>query len=429
MTADLTCPAHRPTVDFDHHHPDYPQKSAEVFRALRTGCPVAWSEQHGGFWVVTRHTDISKIARDPERFSSDFDPDGSGSGYGGVHIPPHPREYGRFVPEECDPPENIALRKMVTPALLSQAVVNSLEPAVTDFVTYCIDRRIESGEIDLVLDLASPVPAMLTRHMLGMPLEGWESWAEPMHELIAQRPGTPRHDAALQGAAALIGDLGPLIAERRAKPGDDIVSRIVSGAVDGAPLSDEVVTSFLFTLIAGGVDTTTSLMGHSFVWLDEHPDDRRRLVEDPALIPIACEEFLRWSSPNNAVARTATADTELDGHLIRQGERVLISFASANRDEEVFDRPEEFILDRAPNKHLAFGEGTHRCLGANIARMEFAVIMREVLRRIPDFKLVPGGAERYPETCVIDGYIEMPATFTPGTKLGVSGPMKGKMPS
>jgi cytochrome P450 len=188
--------------------------------------------------------------------------------------------------------------------------------------------------------------------------------------------------------------------------------------VDGAKLSDETVIGMCNLIIAGGNDTTTSLLSNAFKYLSEHPDQKQWLIDDPSRIPYACEEFLRFYTPTQALARTVTTDVEIGGQHLKRGDRVLLSFASANRDPEVFDRPDEIVLDRWPNKHQAFGLGLHRCLGSNLTRVEFTVVLEEVLRRMPDFVVDGDASHPYETIGIVNGWMDMPATFTPGPREG-----------
>jgi cytochrome P450 len=404
------------------------------------GCPIGWSEQHDGFWVVTSYEHVWQVLRDPETFSSDYDQEGERAGGGGIFIPtrgggwrpqhldddeehsPGANAYGsrsgRLIPVEVDPPDTTKLRRIVMP-FLSPDGVKPLEPNIREYVTRCLNEHIETGSIDLIHDLASAVPAMLTMHMFGLPVDGWERWATPLHNAIAEPEGTPAHALAQQGLAQMRTDIDAVLEERRRHPKDDILGAIAGGTIDGVPLSPNAVHEFVMTVLAGGVDTTTSLLGHTFAWLNDHHDDRQRLIDHPELLDSACEEFLRWSTPNPTVARTATRDVEIGGQLIRKGDRVLVERSSANRDAARFECPNDFKLDRFPNPHMSFGMGVHRCLGSNVTRLEFNVVVGEVLRRIPDYHLVPGASVRYPVTGVMDGWKTMPATFRPGVKIAV----------
>jgi cytochrome P450 len=414
--------------DFDHHSPRYLNDADALFREMRETNPIGWSEQHGGFWVVTRYEDAWNVLTDTETFSSDFDLDGERNGGGGIFIPTRgPGGFGaaadhttsgRLIPLEVDPPDTQTKRRVVMRFLAPDAV-RGLEDKFRQIVTSLIDNHIESGRLDMCNDLAIPAPTLLTLNMFRAPLTNWQRWASPLHGLNgAETEGTPGHEAAQHGMAAIGRELQELIAERRANPGDDILSAIVHATVDGVPFSDEEAQEFALTVLAGGVETTTSLLLHTFAWLDQHDEDRKRLIADFSLLPSACEEFLRLSTPNQTVARTVTRDVVVAGKQMKAGDRVLVCRSSANRDEAVFPRPYECELDRFPNRHMSFGMGAHRCLGSTLARMEFRVAMEEVLTRVPDFKIDWEGTRRFPDVGVMDGYVTMAASFTPGPRVG-----------
>jgi cytochrome P450 len=254
-------------------------------------------------------------------------------------------------------------------------------------------------------------------HTFGVPLTDPQRWAAPLHGILGEEVGSPAHEAAQHGMAALGRELQGLIAERRARPSNDILTAIVHATVNGKAYSDEEAQEFALTVLAGGVDTTTSLLVHTFAWLDRHHEDRDRLIADFSLLPSACEEFLRWSTPVQVVGRTATRDVVVNGQQMKAGDRVLVSRLSANRDEEEFPKPYSLELDRFPNRHMSFGMGPHRCVGSTLSRMEFRVAMEEILVRMPDFKIDWEGTQRFPDIGVVDGYLTMPATFTPGPRV------------
>ena len=203
------------------------------------------------------------------------------------------------------------------------------------------------------------------------------------------------------------------VAERRADPTDDILSEIVETEVDGYKPTEEEIVKLLFVVISGGVDTTTALLSNALEFLDRNVDIRQRLIDDPALLPDATEEFLRHFTPVQNVARTVARDVEIDDERLCPGDRVLMSFASANFDEAEFPDADSFVIDRSPNRHLAFGMGKHRCIGAALARNEFQAMLQEVLTRIPDYKIDRSGAVQYPSKGIVNGWIHLPATFTP----------------
>jgi cytochrome P450 len=248
-------------------------------------------------------------------------------------------------------------------------------------------------------------------------LDGWQPYAELFHATIARRPTDPRHQRAVANVPEMLERLRTEADRCRRNPQDDLLSALVRIERDGKPLDDDTVTSVLWNLVGGGLDTTASLTSLTLLHLAEHPEQRRRLTAEPDLLASSTEEFLRYFSVNEQLSRTVGADTELDGQHLRAGDRVLISWLSANRDEATFPRPDEVILDRAPNPHIAFGVGPHRCIGMHIARTTFQALIREVLERIPDYE-VAQPPEYYDGTPLLSGLVSLPVTFTPGRRLG-----------
>jgi cytochrome P450 len=206
---------------------------------------------------------------------------------------------------------------------------------------------------------------------------------------------------------------------RRTAPRDDLLTALVEVELDdGRRLTDDEVTAALWNLVGGGLDTTTSLTSLSLFHLDQHPEDRRRLIDEPSLLDTACEEFLRYFSVNETLTRTVTRDVELGGQQLHRGDHLMLSWLSANRDERAFDRPDEVIVDRDPNRHLAFGVGLHRCIGLHMARTMFKVLLRHVLTRIPDYRVDREATRFYEGNPELNGVVRMPATFTPGAVQG-----------
>ncbi len=287
-------------------------------------------------------------------------------------------------------------------------------------MTECLDRHVESGRIDLVLDVANPVPAAVTLAFVGLPPGDWERFADPLHASAWAPPGSPEKQAAIEAIGQLAGVLRGIVADRRANPRDDLATAVATASIGGGRIELDRAVDILQLVVAGGVDTTTALLANTFVWLSEHPDVRQRLLDEPALMPVAREEFLRYFTPTQATARTADVDVELGGAHVAAGERVLLSWAAANRDPTVFDDPEHVHIDRAPNRHLTFGAGPHRCLGTHFARMIIRVVLEEVLARIPDYVVDTTAAQRYRTIGVINGWVEVPATFAPRPRVGAS---------
>jgi cytochrome P450 len=402
-------------MSYDHHSADYAESAEAIHQELRRSCPVAHSDAHGGFWVVTRYADVVAVSNDEATFSSEHDLTGEGTGFQGVAIPPPPV---RMIPLEVDPPAFNAYRRLLNP-WFAPAAVEQWDQYIRDLVTACLDRTIESGSIDLVLDLANPVPAIVTLAVLGMPTEDWSKYAEPMHTAVYAPPGTPEHDQAAADQLWIVGQLIDAVVDRQLAPRDDVLSSLATGRYeDGSQVSMEDAVAMAYTVMAGGVDTTTALIANALVWLSAHPDIRARVASSPGLIPSAREEMLRYFSPVQAFARTATVDTKIDGCPVDRGERVLLSFASANLDDAIFDDPEDVVIDRPNNRHVAFGAGIHRCLGRHFARHEIDVVLGEVLRRLPDYQVDASRVARYESIGNVNGLIRVPATFTPSARVG-----------
>ena len=405
----------RPTVEFDHTSPEYARDADAITRDLRARCPVAFTEAHGGHWIVTGYESFSRSMRDETTFSSRHESaEGDGIRFGGVNIPEAPYENALL---EMDPPEWNFFRRILNP-LFAPAAVERLKPKLLEFTTACLDRHIESGTIDFVLDLANPVPAQATLAFLGLPLDDWEKYAEPAHEVVYTRPGTPEFTKAVEGQQWMFEAVAVAVAERRRQPRNDNLSSIIGAEIDGRSLTDDEIVSLLGTIINGGVDTTTSLLANAVEFLDRERDVRTRLIDDPALIPGATEEFLRYFSPVQAFARTVARDTELEGEQLRRGDRVLMCFGAVNRDESEFPEADAFVVDRQPNRHVAFGLGKHRCIGSTLARAEFAVMLEQILQRLPDYEIDRSATKRYPSLGIVNGYITMPGRFTPRSRSG-----------
>jgi cytochrome P450 len=406
-----------PVVDVDHHDPDFHDRRREGWAELRR-CPVAFNERYGGFWMVSGHEEVEAVSRDAETFSSaHLREPVDGVTYLGIAGIPRGRSIPTAGIAEVEGPTHLALRRVINTRLVPNAV-GRMRPLMEAAARWFLDQHVESGEIDLVLDYASPVPAVLTMELVGLPLDDWASYSALFHATIAHRPGEPEFDAAVGNIPEMLGRLGEAVAERRADPRDDLLSDLLALEVDGRRLDDDEVRAVLWNLVGGGLDTTTSLTSLSLLHLGRHPDERRRLVGDPSLMTSATEEYLRYFSVNETLTRTVTADVELGGQQLRRGDHLMLSWLSANLDPRVFDDPDEVVLDRAPNPHLAFGSGPHRCIGMHMARAMFQVLVREVLDRIPDYRVDEGATRPYSGNPELNGLVRMPATFTAGPRLG-----------
>jgi cytochrome P450 len=406
----------RIVVDFDQHSPEYQAHYPEISHELRSKCPVTWSEKYGGFWVVTGLDEVAEMYKHPTLFSAVKAVGDPTNVYRGIQIPdPNPYVTAGFL--EMDPPQQLDYRRVMNP-FLSPAAVTQWEPLVREFTHACIDDIIESGHLDFVDDVVNIVPAILTMAMLGLPLADWVIYCDPTHAMVYTPPDSPELPRVQQDLFNMAMRLGQCIGEARADPKPGMIKALIDAEVNGQPLTDEGIIGTLILLIGGGFDTTTAFTSSAWRWLYEHPDERARLMADRSLIDLATEEFLRFFSPSQGDARTVTQQCEVAGYQFSEGDRVLLSFAMPNRDPKHFEDPDVVKLDRFPNRHAAFGLGNHRCIGSNIARMQFKTIMWETLHRIPDYAIDYDGVVRYDTIGVINGYKHMPATFTPGTRQG-----------
>ena len=408
-------------VEFDHHSDEFSRNEQAVNADLRLRCPVAWNEKYGGFWYVTGFDAVAAIARDGEAFAHKYEPNAAdGVNYQGEMGIPRPEGQPPLGIGEVDGPYHLALRRALTP-FFSSGAVEKMRPFMEQSVHWFLDQRIADGAMDLVLDYASPVPAILTMRLMGLPYDNWQLYANLFHSVM-DAPDADAYNKAIAEVPAMIDGLLKFAAARRADPGDDLTSFLVQYDFDGKGLDDNQLIDILWNLIGGGVDTTTSLTALSLLHLGTHPDLRQQLIERPELYRTAADEFLRYCSVNKTLSRTVSRDTELGGQQLRRNDQVLISWFAANHDAREFDRPDDVVLDRAPNRHVAFGLGPHRCIGAPLARVMFEVMVKAVLDRIPDYVVDVDGVQHYSGNPSMTGLGKLPVTFTPGTSLGTSRP-------
>jgi cytochrome P450 len=403
---------------YDRHAPDYRNHFEEITEDLQARCPVAWTETHGGHWVVSGHQEVFDIARRADVLSNDHDVTGERRGYKGITIPSVEGRDTRGGFLEMDPPEQRHYRQALNP-YLSPAAVARWRPVVDELVRASLDEKIESGAIDFVDDLANIVPAVLTLAMMGLPLKDWPIYCEPAHAQVYTPPDSPDMPRVMQQSGEMHNRLQAAIPEIREHPRPGMIDALVRATINGETPNDTEITGVLGLLIGGGFDTTTALTAHSLEWLSEHPDERERLSrERDTLLDSATEEFLRFFTPAPGDGRTISADCEIAGTSFREGERLWLSWAMANRDATVFPEPNAIDLGRTGNRHTSFGLGIHRCIGSNVARMTFKRMLLAVLDRMPDYVCDPAGAVHYPTIGVIQGMQHLPATFTPGPRLG-----------
>ncbi len=409
-------------VAFDHRSPEWLADRHAHNADYRRRSPVVWNPSYGGFWFVTGYEEVAAVARDSATFTPFYSEDTSdGLSYIGIMgVPRRPGTPSAGI-AEADGALHVALRRVLNPYLLP-AAVNSYRPFVQQLTTWLVDQRIGTGAMDLVHDLTSPVPGVVTMLLLGLPPESGELYGSVFHALSAHNEDEPEHAAAQVRLAEILGETFAVALDRRLNPKQDILSELATMQVDGRSLANEDVISVMFNLIGGGLDTTTSLTSLALHHLEAHPDLRARLAANPDLLGPACEEYLRWTSVNETLTRTCTADTELGGQYIKRGDVVMISWLGANFDPVIFDRPDDVEIDRAPNPHLAFGVGAHRCIGMHLARMLFPVMVKEVLSRLPDYVVDHAATAFYAGNPLLTGVVSLPVTFTPGPPVGAARP-------
>jgi cytochrome P450 len=362
-----------------------------MYRALRDLDPVHHvvpENPDHDYWVLSRHADIFTAARDHETFSS---AQGLTVTYNELELiglqdnPPMVMQ---------DPPVHTEFRKLVSRGFTPRQV-EAVEPKVREFVIERIERLRANGGGDIVTELFKPLPSMVVAHYLGVPEQDrdqFDGWTEAI--VAANSVGFGALASVGDAIGSMMGYFTELIERRRSEPGDDTVSHLVAAGVgaDGDIAGTLSVLAFTFTMVTGGNDTTTGLLGGSMPLLAQRPDQRRMLVEQPDLITDAVDEFLRLTSPVQGLARTATRDVELHGKTIPAGRKVLLLYGSANRDERQYG-PDAGELDvtRRPRNILTFSHGAHHCLGAAAARMQARVALTELLSRCPDFEVDEAG--------------------------------------
>jgi cytochrome P450 len=379
---------------------------------------MAFSSAHGGFWVATKYKDVLRIAQDSDSFTSGktFDPV-TKAVQGGAQIPTVPMP--RMVPVETDPPEWNKFRAILNP-LFTPRVAASRRQSAQRFATTLLDRVIEQGHCDVAQEFNRPTPALLTMEMFGLPLHEWHTFSGHIHTLFSLSKTTPFFAEKVGEATGwILRRLAEEVRDRHANPKDDIISYLVKSRIDGEPIDDETIRIICFNVIIGGVDTVNALTSNVLVYLWQNKDERQLLTEKPELIPTAMDEFVRYFTPAHALARTASRDVEVSGQLIEMGDRVLLAYAAANRDPEVFEKPDQVVLTRSPNRHVGFGAGRHHCLGSHQARVTFPVMLTEILTRIPDYEVDIENARRVESVASVNGWINIPISFTPGPRIGL----------
>lgn len=399
MHIDLLSPA-----SFAHGQPH------DQFRWLREHDPVhRHAEPDGpGFWAVTRHRDVRAVGRDARTFSSQptiMIPDATGMDVG-----------DHTMMLTMDPPRHTGYRRLINRSFTPKAA-KAMHGRIAELATRIVDAIAERGACDLVADLAGEMPSFVIAELLGIPLDDGRELYQ-LTETIHAAPESQPQGAGMMAVLNMFNYAAGVYEAKKAEPGDDLSTTLVQGNVDGHALDAIDFNLFFLLLVDAGGDTTRNLVSGGMLALFEHPDQLELLRSDvDRYLPGAIEEMLRWVSPVVYMRRTATRDTVLAGQPIAAGDKVVMYYGAANRDDAVFDEPDRFDITRTPNDHVAFGGGgPHFCLGAHLARVEIDAMFREILRRLPD--LEPAGEAEWLASVFISGPKRMPVRFTPVPAAG-----------
>lgn len=392
----------------------------EMFKVLRAEDPVHWTEEPDGpgFWSVTKLRDLQSVNRDTATYSSEM---GGTQRFNIADQDPDFDTRGKML-IDTDPPKHTRYRRIVNKGFTPR-MIGLLESHLQYRAELIVDNVIERGECDLVNDLAAELPLQAIAEMMGVPQEDRHLLFEWTNTMIGANDPEYTGEAgssseAREAAMQLYVYSNQLAAKRREDPRDDLVTKLINADIDGEALTEEEFDMFMLLLAVAGSETTRTATSHGMQALFDHPDQRDLMMEnlfDDGFIALANEEIVRYATPVLHFRRTAAVDTELRGKQIKAGDKVLIWHASANRDEEVFDDPDRFDLQRDPNEHVGFGGGgAHFCLGANLARAELRIIFREMLSRLPDIR--PTGPAEILRSNFIHGVKHLPVGFTPGER-------------
>jgi cytochrome P450 len=372
-------------TDFDHTHPDYAARAPEIWDELRGTCPVAHSDRFGGVWLPTRHADVAEIAHDTTHFSSE-----------GVIVtdwkPENLAPMGYAPPITSDPPFHAIARRLLLPAFAPKEIAR-WEPSARESCRQLLDEllaKAANGDgtydvIDAATEYAQHIPVRVIADMLGVPQSDGDIFRGIIHRILE----TPGEGIGIEGVPEeerLDTYLTKAIEDHQREKKDDLIGFLLEARLDGEPLSVDHIFGTIALLLIAGIDTTWSAIGASLWHLSQTPADRRRLVDDPDVLIFAVEEFLRFYAPVT-MARIVADEVEIGGTKLGKRDWVLLPFPAANRDPDAFPDADTFVIDRAKNRHVAFGLGIHRCIGSNLARMEMTVAIDEWMKRIPDFEL------------------------------------------
>ncbi len=382
-----------------------------LYRELRTASPVHWNPEPGGpgFWALTRYADVYAVDHDFQNFSSEptimiADPlEGQTGALGEAKMM-----------LMMDPPHHTAFRKLIRSEFTKPAAAEK-DDRLHRLARQIVNEVIEKGECDFVAEVAGEMPSYVIAELMGLPLDDGRELYK-LTEIIHSAPESLPPGAGGEAVGKMFAYAMGVIAEKRARPADDLATRLLTVEVEGRRLTDPEFLLFFLLLVDAGGDTTRNLLSSGLLALDRHPDQRAWLMADlPGRLASAREELLRYTSPVIYMRRTATRDTKVGESDIAVGQKVVMYFGAANRDPEKFEAPDGLDLARTPNEHVAFGGGPHVCLGQHLARLEIDAVLMEVLTRMQDLT-IPAEPEWLAST-FISGPKTMPVTFRPAARL------------
>ena len=384
------------------------------YERLRAESPVH-HDAYDDLWVISRYDDVLHVLRDPATFSS-------AAGMGDLLVGGYlgRRRAPEFVLDlagmrlliASDPPDHTVLRRLVSKAFTPREIM-ALEPRIRALTEAMVDDLIDAGDgADLVTQLAYPLPVIVIAELLGIPGERRDDFKRWSDDLVGALSGTWDPSRGQFSGMEMFMYFSEVVAERTRNPGDDLISLLVTRGRDGGAALDPMeIVMFCALLLIAGNETTTNLIGNGAQALFDHPDQARRLRDDPSLVPDAVEEALRYDAPVQALFRATTAAVRIGDVELPEHARVMVLFASANRDESRFPTADRFVVDRAPNDHLGFGSGIHLCIGAPLARLEARIVAETMLRRIR--RLEPTGEPSRVDSFILRGFTRLPVRAVP----------------
>ena len=370
-------------TDFDHGDPKYNRHAHAIWAELRDKCPVAHSDRYGGTWLPVTHDYVREIAYDTENFTSR-------AVVVSTVVPEDPAPIGGAPPITSDPPFHHEARRLVLPPF-SPKKIAEWEPEIRRLCNELLDKMEAEAKggltVDAAIEYAQHIPVNVIARMLGFPLADDELFREFVHDILENINGDP--EERIRSFERIDAYLKAQIDDHVANPRDDLTGYLLDVELGGEKLPHEMVGGFILLLLVAGIDTTWSAIGSSLWHLATYANDRQRLVNEPELMATAIEEFLRAYAPVT-MARLVAKDHDFHGCPMKKDEWVLLPFPAANLDPAEFENADEVLIDRAENRHAAFGLGIHRCLGSNLARLELRVAVEEFIKRFPDFELAHG---------------------------------------